>query len=164
MKYSKIKYFCTVNSIGLSTSIFVSGCDLKCEGCFNKLAWSYDVGKELTDDVIEKVLKSIEPNYISALSILGGEPLAEKNLEGVNFLIDTFRKKFGDTKKIWLWSGRYLSELDEKRLSVIKKCDYFVDGRFEQDKYDPNLKFRGSSNQTIWENKNGEFIKSDLNE
>lgn len=163
MKYSKINYFSTVNSIGLSTSVFVSGCDLKCKGCFNKIAWSYDVGKELTDEVIDKILNSIEPKYIEALSILGGEPLAENNLEGVLYLINKCRERYGSTKKIWLWSGRYMNELDDKRKKIISHCDYFIDGRFEPEYYKPNLKFRGSTNQTIWENKNGEFVKSELN-
>lgn len=163
MKYSNIKYFCTVNGIGITTSIFVSGCDLKCDGCFNKIAWSHDIGKDVTNEIIEEIFQSINKPFINGLSILGGEPLTNKNLDGVNELIDKFRERFGKTKTIWIWSGRYLSELDEKRKEVVSKCDYFVDGRFEKDKYDPDLKFRGSSNQTIWEIKDGEFIKSELN-
>lgn len=163
MNYSAIKYFCTVNGDGIFTSIFVSGCDLHCNGCFNKEAWDFTIGKELTDEVIERIFKSIEPKYINGLSILGGEPLADNNCEGVNALIDKFRERFGKTKKIWLWSGRYLNELNDIQLNIIKKCDYFVDGRFDSKYFDPNLKFRGSSNQTIWENKDGNLLKSEFN-
>lgn len=163
MNYSSIKYFCTVNGEGITTSLFVSGCDLHCKGCFNQEAWSFESGKELTDELITKMFNNIERPYVNGLSILGGEPLAEKNLEGVLDVIKRFRENFGNTKKLWLWTGRYLSELDDKRKEIISYCDYVVDGRFELDKADTTLKFRGSSNQTIWENKDGEFIKSELN-
>ena len=72
------------------------------------------------------------------------------------------RNKFPD-KDIWLWTGYYLSELNDEQKEIINLCDYIVDGRYEENKRDLTLNFRGSSNQTIWEKKNGKFVKSSLN-
>lgn len=164
MNYSAIKYFCTVNGIGLSTSLFVSGCDLHCKGCFNRESWDFNVGKEYTQEVEDRIFKSIEPPYITHLSILGGEPLAKNNVKSVLEIVKNFRKKFGTSKKIWLWTGYYFNQLTDEQAEVVSYCDYVVDGRFEEDKFDPELKFRGSSNQTIWESEDGiGWTKSNLN-
>ena len=85
MNYNTIKYFSTVNGDGVRTAVFVSGCNIHCPGCFNKKAQDFDYGKPLDDEVIERVLTSIDKPYISGLSILGGEPLDERNLQGVSW-------------------------------------------------------------------------------
>ena len=151
MNYANIKYCSTTNGIGVRTSVFVSGCRIHCKGCFNQQAWDFKYGKEFTDDVIERVLDSIEPVYCSGLTILGGEPLDPNNLEGVNNLIDRFRERFGksDDKTIWLYTGYKFDSLTQSQYDVAIKCDTVVDGPFELDKADINLAFRGSSNQNI---------------
>lgn len=151
MNISTIKYFSTVNGDGFRTAVFVSGCKLHCKGCFNHEAWDFNHGVRLIDEIIDKILTSIEPEYISGLSILGGEPLDENNIEGVKYLIDRFREKFGDTKTIWIWSGYTFEDIvkyEEKR-NIIINCDVLVDGPFKIDLYDAKLAFRGSSNQRI---------------
>lgn len=152
MKYSNIKYFSTINGAGVRTAIFVSGCDMNphCKGCFNQIAWDFNHGSELTDEIIDKVLDSIEPSYNSGLSILGGEPLSLRNVQGVEHIIDKFRERFGHTKNIWIWSGYYLKNMSEAQLKVVEKCDFLVDGPFINEKYSEKLRFKGSSNQTVW--------------
>ena len=151
MKYANIKYCSTTNGTGLRTSVFVSGCRIHCKGCFNKQAWDFNYGKDFTDDVIERVLDSIEPTYCSGLTILGGEPLDPNNLEGVNKLIDKFRERFGksEDKTIWLYTGYKFDSLTQSQYDVAIKCDTVVDGPFELENADINLAFRGSSNQNI---------------
>lgn len=163
MNYSKIKYLCTTNGAGFTTSIYVSGCDMMphCKGCFNQVAWDYNNGDELTDDIIDKMLESIEPVYVDGLSILGGEPLSKKNLEGVNHIIDKFKTKFGNEKKIWLWTGYYKDKFSDEQLSTAIRCDYVVDGPFVQDLFSTELRYKGSSNQTVWEIKDGIFNVSE---
>ena len=151
MNFANIKYCSTTNGIGVRTSVFVSGCRIHCKGCFNQQAWDFKYGKEFTDDVIERVLESIEPVYCSGLTILGGEPLDPNNLEGVNHLIDRFRERFGksEEKTIWLYTGYKFDSLTQEQHNVAIKCDTVVDGPFELEKADINLAFRGSSNQNI---------------
>ena len=64
MNITNIKYFSTVNGNGVRTAVLVSGCNLHCEGCFNSAAWSFDTGHKLTNEIIDKILESIEPEYI----------------------------------------------------------------------------------------------------
>lgn len=151
MKYNTIKYFSTVNGEGTRTAIFVSGCRNHCKGCFNQIAWDFDYGKELTDDIIDKILESIEPIYIHGISILGGEPLDERNQEGVWHIIEKFRNKFGDTKDIWMWSGFYYENIPETEYKekILSEVNTLVDGPFVSGLYNINLVFKGSSNQHI---------------
>ena len=151
MNITNIKYFSTVNGTGVRTAVFVSGCNLHCDGCFNTGAWSFSIGHELSSELIEKILDSIEPEYISGLSILGGEPLDPKNQSGVAQLIEKFRKRFGDSKTIWVWTGYEYDKipLDTHTFYILNNIDVIVDGPFIAKKKDLNLPYRGSSNQRI---------------
>ena len=151
MNITNIKYFSTVNGNGVRTAVFVSGCNLHCEGCFNSAAWSFDTGHKMTNEIIDKILESIEPEYISGLSILGGEPMDPKNQPGVAILIKKFRERFGNKKDIWLWTGYEYDSIpfDGDTLYIISNVDVIVDGPFKASKKDINLPYRGSSNQRI---------------
>lgn len=151
MNITNIKYFSTVNGNGVRTAVFVSGCNLHCEGCFNSAAWSFDTGHKMTNEIIDKILESIEPEYISGLSILGGEPMDPKNQPGVAILIKKFRERFGNKKDIWLWTGYEYDSIpfDGDTLYIISNVDVIVDGPFIVKKKDLNLPYRGSSNQRI---------------
>ena len=156
MNISTIKYFSTVNGDGFRTAVFVSGCRLHCKGCFNYEAWDFNHGVKLIDEIIDKILESIEPDYIKGLSILGGEPLDDNNIEGVSYLVKRFRERFGNSKTIWIWSGYTFEELiqHKEKKEILDKCDILVDGPFNIDLYNAKLAFRGSSNQRIIDLKN----------
>lgn len=152
MHYANIKYCSTTNGTGVRTSLFVSGCRIHCKGCFNKQAWDFQYGKEFTQEVIDRILTSIDIEYCSGLTILGGEPLDPNNLSEVENIIDQFREKFGynnPEKTIWIYTGYKYESLSDDQRRVAGKCDTVVDGPFEMDKADVTLKFRGSSNQRI---------------
>lgn len=134
------------NGTGVRVSIFMQGCTFNCKNCFNPETHDFAGGEELTDEVIEKVLKYCEPDYIQGLSILGGEPMHPKNIEGTERLAKAFKEKFPN-KTIWAWSGFLFENLKDK--SVLKYIDVLVDGQFVDEKKDFRLKFRGSSNQRI---------------
>ena len=168
MNITNIKYFSTVNGNGVRTAVFVSGCNLHCDGCFNTGAWSFSVGHKMTTEIINKILDSIEPEYISGLSILGGEPLDPNNQSGVAKLIEKFRERFGDKKDIWLWTGYEYETIPfgEYTLYIISNVDVIVDGPFIAKKKDLDLPYRGSSNQRIIDAKkshrNGHIIELDI--
>lgn len=166
MKLSNIKYYCTSNGDGFRTAVFVSGCSLHCPGCFNKIAWDYNHGFELTDSVIEKIIKSCEPEYISGISLLGGEPMDEKNQAGVYRIIEAFRNKFGKDKTVWMWSGYHIDSnmpVTEWSKNILKEVDYLIDGPYKQDCANIKLKYRGSSNQRVFhKTENGEFAEENV--
>lgn len=162
MNYATIKYNDIANGDGVRTSLFVSGCPHHCKGCFNEIAWDYNYGEEYDTEVENKILDSLEPNYISGLSVLGGEPLCPKNIYNVSKLVRDCKERYGDSKNIWIYTGYTLQELQEEYMSdrnsiflrvcylnAIKNTDVLVDGRFVEELKDISLKFRGSSNQRI---------------
>ena len=143
--YFTVKYNCASNGEGVRTAVYLSGCTLHCKGCFNKIAWDFNSGNELTEEVIDKILKSIEPDYIQGISILGGEPF--DNIESLEKIIKSFRKKFGVKKDIWVWTGYNIEALYSN--DILYNIDVLIDGKFDINKIDPSLRFRGSSNQRI---------------
>ena len=81
-----------------------SGCNHHCKGCFNQCAWDFNYGNKFTDEQIDTILKYLDHDYISGLSLLGGEPLDPKNQEGLLPLVKKVKEKFPD-KNIWCYTG-----------------------------------------------------------
>lgn len=157
MNYSEIKNYDVANGKGVRVTLFVSGCERHCKGCFNTETWDFDNGLPFTDDVAHKILDMCEPNYISGLTLLGGEPLHPANLEKVTELARAFRNRFPD-KNIWCYTGYRYEEV--KNYPIMRYLDVLVDGEFIEDKKDIRLQFRGSSNQRIIELHGGEDNES----
>ena len=163
MRYSKIDKMEYCNGEGFGVSVFVQGCHFHCKGCFNPETWDFNGGRKWGQEQVDLVLKLLGNPHITRLSILGGEPLAYENLIGVLNLVAEVRRKFRDSKQIWLYTGSdvdrflfqtiFLDDVDflapQLRQDIVSLCDYVVDGRFEEDKKDLSLAFRGSSNQRI---------------
>lgn len=160
MRYSKIKYCDISNGLGVRTSLFVSGCPHHCQDCFNKETWDYEYGDLFTTETINTVIESLSPHYISGLSVLGGEPLAEKNRNDVRRLVEV-TKEIYPQKSIWIYTGYTYEELflekDDTVNKILKGIDILVDGRFVEKLYDVSLKFKGSSNQRIISIRDGIF-------
>ena len=155
MFYSGIKAASSENGVGLRTSFFVSGCRHHCPGCFNSATWSFNNGKEYTKEVEKKVLKSLEPRYVSGLTVLGGEPLEIENQPVVLELIRKVKERFPE-KTVWIYTGFTWEELFEGSratsqyiLPILEMVEVLIDGRFEIKKKVLSLKFRGSSNQRV---------------
>lgn len=156
MNYANIKYDDIANGPGVRTSLFVSGCTHACKGCFNETAWDFKYGEEFTDETIGDILKSVEPEYISGITILGGEPMEKVNQKGILPLIEEFKKRYPD-KSLWIYSG-YTYDVDlvpggrayfDETKKILSLCDVMVDGEFVQELFDITLRFRGSLNQRI---------------
>jgi len=158
MRYAKIRKMDISNGPGIRVSIFVQGCSFHCKGCFNEDTWDFNGGKEFTDEIFDKLIELCKGSHIQGLSILGGEPLHKNNIDTVLEIVKRFRKECPD-KDIWLWTGFEIDSLindlilkydDVKNyLELIKNIDVVVDGQFEIDKADPNLKYKGSANQRV---------------
>ena len=156
MNYADIKRIDTANGEGVRVSVFVSGCNHHCEGCFNQCAWDFNYGNKFTDAEIDKVLNYLDHDYIKGLSLLGGEPLEPCNQEGLLPLVRKVKERFPD-KDIWCYTGFDFEKDVVGRMAkenptsneLIKYFDVVVDGKFELAKKDLKLRFRGSSNQRI---------------
>lgn len=154
--YFKINKYDTANGEGLRTTIFFTFCEFYCESCFNKDIWDFNVGKTFTREVYENKIKPTISDYTAGISVIGGEPLHPRNIEAVSDLIDWFKQDFPN-KNIWVWTGYTWEELVERCKKgneddlnwLLCSIDVLVDGRFEIDKKDLTLKWRGSSNQRV---------------
>ena len=156
MNYAVIKKNDVANGPGVRVSLFVSGCRHGCLDCFNREAWSFTYGSEYTSSTKEEILRACAPSYIEGLSLLGGEPFEAENQADVLELLRAFRKRYPE-KTVWCYTGFLLCELagEGSRASgaaareMLSYIDVLVDGRFEREKRDLMLRFRGSSNQRI---------------
>ncbi len=150
MKYAKIRKMDISNGEGVRVSLFVQGCSFHCKNCFNQETWDFNGGKEFTTAEIQKIIELANKDYIAGLSILGGEPLHDNNVDEVFHIVATFKEKFPN-KDIWLWTGFKFEDAikDSKRKFILRNIDVLVDGQFEEDKKDLTLKWRGSSNQRV---------------
>lgn len=147
MQYNKIRKMDISNGPGVRVSIFMQGCEFHCPGCFNPETHSFTGGKEFNDQMIEKIIDLANNDYIEGLSILGGEALHPRNIEGTTKLAKLFKEKYPN-KSIWLWTG-YLFDKDLHDKEILKYLDVIVDGTFQEKLSSPLLKWRGSSNQRV---------------
>ena len=145
MRIADIQEFDVNNGEGVGCSLFVQGCHFHCKNCFNQSTWDFNGGKEWTQSTKEKFLELVNNPYITRVSILGGEPLADENIQDVYDLI----KQIPSSKKIWLYTGYVWDDMDFVRRVVANSVDVLVDGRFVDELRDLNLPFRGSSNQRL---------------
>lgn len=146
MNYATIKAHDVANGPGIRVSLFVSGCEHHCKGCFNPETWDFGYGEEYTAYTKRRILALCEPEHIAGLSVLGGEPLHPNNLLPVMQLCRWFKRDYPD-KTIWVYTG-YLWE-DVKHFSIMSLVDVLVDGPFIEELKDLNLRFKGSSNQRV---------------
>lgn len=146
MHYGKIESCSIAAGPGCRVSIFVSGCEHRCKNCFNPETWSFKYGKEFTEDTMTFLIELAKPDYISGLSLMGGDPMHPQNRQGVLDLVRKFKEVYPN-KTVWLWTG-YLFE--EVRSDLVDSgIDIVVDGRFVEELKDLRLKYRGSSNQRV---------------
>ena len=177
MRYASIRELDISNGEGIGVALFVQGCHFHCYNCFNPDTWDFNGGKEWTPEIEDKLIELASRPYIKRLSILGGEPLADENLDGVLHLVDRFRLSLPN-KTIWLYTGyevnlesyeiltigkeyaktRYEFTTTQPsrsntanflRKSILNNVDVLVDGRYIDSQRDVNLKWRGSKNQRV---------------
>ena len=176
MNYHNITYPDQNNGDGLRVVLWVSGCSHHCKGCQNPQTWDTNSGVPFDESAKEEIFKELNKDYISGITLSGGDPLNEANLDGVLGLVNQIRLLFPQ-KTIWLYTGYRVRGIQEglfvltpnvitdkisdhkkiinrvnedvKRSDIIKQCDVLIDGRYIEEKRDITLKWRGSSNQRV---------------
>ena len=165
MRYAQIRSMDISNGEGVGVSLFVQGCPFQCKNCFNSDTWDFNGGKEWTEEIKDKFMKLIDRPYIKRVSFLGGECLAEQNLDEVLKLIQEIRISFPE-KTIWLYTGYTWEQLVYSRMpsgvgkekeflnwnrrnEIISNIDICIDGEYVDNLKDLTLKWRGSKNQRV---------------
>jgi anaerobic ribonucleoside-triphosphate reductase activating protein len=145
MRIMNILHDSAVDGEGLRTVVFFAGCPHRCFGCHNPQSWDGNNGVEMS---INEVAQEIISNPLTNVTFSGGEPFmqAREAKELARIL-----KENG--KNIWMYTGYTFEEIQKIRnydmIELLNYADVLVDGRFEWDKRDISLPFRGSSNQRI---------------
>lgn len=156
MNYAGIKCCDIANGTGCRTVLFVSGCRNACKGCFQPQTWDFGYGEPFDEKVQKEVLDSLAPDYITGITLLGGEPFEPENQKE---LVPFMRKVVAQypNKNVWAFTGyiydkdlvaggrRHTEDTDE----LLSMIDVLVDGPFVEELKDITLKFRGSSNQRV---------------
>lgn len=164
MNYHNLTYPDQNNGDGLRVVLWLSGCSHHCKGCQNPQTWNTNSGIPFNESAKEELFRELDRDYISGITLSGGDPLNESNLDGVLNLVNEIRLLFPN-KSIWLYTGYTWEQIiypivtddlnperDEKirkRKEIISQCDILVDGRYIEEKRDITLKWRGSSNQRV---------------
>jgi anaerobic ribonucleoside-triphosphate reductase activating protein len=148
MNYIGLSSCDTANGPGVRVSLFVSGCTLRCKGCFNPESWDFEAGKPFTEETVETIFRYLDEPYVAGLSILGGDPLEESNIPVVTDLARRVKERYGDKRDVWLWTGRiYEKHVD---LPLWQWVDTVVDGPFvEKRKVTQKGLWYGSDNQRV---------------
>ena len=104
MYYGQLKKISILDGPGVRVSLYVSGCRNHCEGCHNPETWNFLFGKEYTQDTENTIIQYLDHEYISGLTICGGEPMEEENQVELLKLIKKVKSKYPD-KTIWCYTG-----------------------------------------------------------
>lgn len=170
MRYAQIRKMDISNGEGIGISLFTQGCPIRCPNCHNDSIWDFDGGKIWDKDTEQTVIDLLNNSYITRLSILGGEPLFDGNIQELAYLCNHV-KQLWPQKKIWLWSGYLWEDIyslafdmscssigtqqdwswqNKKNLrNILFSLDILVDGPFVQEQKDITLKWKGSANQRV---------------
>lgn len=132
----------TVDGPGFRTSIYLAGCTHGCPGCHNPQSWDFSAGNLMTLEEIMEVVREEDFN----VTLTGGDPLC--NPVSTLQLIESLK---ADDRNIWLYTGYSWEEIIENPIlfNIVKKVDVVVDGPFITLLKNPDLLFRGSSNQRL---------------
>ncbi|WP_373261877.1 anaerobic ribonucleoside-triphosphate reductase activating protein [Hungatella hathewayi] len=155
MNYHDIKKCNMLNGEGLRCVLFVSGCSHRCEGCHNPETWNPESGIPFDKKAWDEIVNELEKDYISGLTLSGGDPLNEANLDDILNIVKFSKMLFPD-KTIWIYTGYTYNDLQKdsskngkKRKEILEYCDVLVDGKFEQNLMSEEYPFAGSTNQRV---------------
>jgi anaerobic ribonucleoside-triphosphate reductase activating protein len=112
MHYSAYHSVDVINGEGTRCTLFVSGCEHGCKGCYNQSTWRVDAGHIFSQALEDQIIDDLTDTriYRRGLSLSGGDPLHPANLEVVLKLVTRIKLECPD-KDIWLWTGYQLAEL-----------------------------------------------------
>lgn len=135
-----------VDGPGIRFVVFCQGCPHHCPGCHNAVTHDFDGGYDCS---VEKILAAIDANpLLDGVTFSGGEPACQP--EGFLVLAKAVKERGLD---IVMYSGYTYEELllmaegDGALDALLQLVDVLVDGRYEADRRDLTLLFRGSRNQ-----------------
>ena len=152
MNYHNITTDDMLNGEGLRVVLWVSGCSMQCDKCFNPQTWDKDSGIPFTAETMNELLEKLNKPYIDGLTLSGGHPIEHYNIDTVIDIARTVRTKLPE-KTIWLYTGYdfdfIIQSNNTKQMDLLRYIDVLVDGRFAHQLLDVKFPYRGSTNQRL---------------
>ena len=146
MRYHNITKDDMLNGDGLRVVLWVAGCEHRCPNCQNPITWDINGGLDFDESAKKEIFDELDKDYISGITLSGGDPLHTLNRKDTGALIEEIAEKFPN-KTIWVYSGYEWQ--DVKDLPFMKYVDILVDGEFVEKMKDNRIPWRGSSNQKV---------------
>lgn len=132
-----------VDGPGFRTSIYCAGCRHKCPGCHNPQSWDFNGGRWMSTD---ELMKIIVADPFANVTFTGGDPMYQ--CDGFAELARAIHQQ--TNKDIWCYTGfSFESLITRAQRELLELLDVLVDGPFVEKLRDPDLLFRGSSNQRL---------------
>lgn len=137
-----------VDGPGIRLVVFTQGCKHNCLGCHNPHTHSFEGGELVS---IESIVNMVKDNpLLDGITLSGGEPFEQaralsklaKIIRGLGYNIITYT---GYTYEFIVSSFSENPHWEK----LLQNTDILIDGRFEIEKRNLALKFRGSENQRI---------------
>lgn len=159
-----------LNGDGLRVVLWLSGCSHNCNKCQNPQTHDPNSGILFDEKAEEELFRELSKDYISGLTLTGGDPLHENNLDGVLKIVNKIRLLLPN-KTIWLYTGYDFDLLQNKfkeyqytpfaadadkwltRWEIILQCNILVDGRYIDSQRNISKKWAGSDNQRVIDTK-----------
>lgn len=165
MNYHMIRTDDMLNGDGLRVIIFLSGCEHHCHNCHNPETWDVNSGRTFTPEAAKEIILELGKDHISGITLSGGDPLHNENLEDVYKLLKEIRETY-PSKSIWIYTGyeweqitklvkgispeaMKINKANNLRNEIIKLCDVIVDGKYVEALADVNFPWCGSTNQRV---------------
>lgn len=146
MRYHNITKEDMLNGDGLRVVLWVAGCSHCCRECHNPVTWDPNGGLPFDQEAKEEIFEQLDKDYISGITFSGGDPLHINNMDDVTALAREIKEKYPQ-KTIWLYTGALWEEVEKEE--IVSYLDVLVDGEFQVEKKDLQLKWKGSSNQRV---------------
>lgn len=150
MNYHNISHDDMNNGDGLRVVLWVAGCSHHCKGCQNPCTWDPTGGLPFGDKEMRELRNALEKDYISGITLSGGDPLFSLNRSVIRTIVEMVRKNYPG-KTIWLYTGYTWESIQKSKemFDIVSHCDVIVDGKYEEENRDVSLPWRGSSNQRV---------------
>jgi anaerobic ribonucleoside-triphosphate reductase activating protein len=139
MRVAEIVESSRIYGPGSRTVLWLQGCSIQCEGCWNDELWSFSGGRKMSS---EEIIQILQNNTDVGLTLLGGEPLDQA--PAVLELIENCHTSGFD---VMLYTGYELEELSKVQKQCVEQSDIVIHGRYVEDLRSENLLWRGSTNQ-----------------
>lgn len=148
LRVYRIYHGSVVEGPGRRSVIQLSGCHLRCQGCYVGEALEIESGVEMSVGETIKLLLDSTGDPRDGVTVLGGEPFMQH--ESLPPLLRELKKR---GLHVTLYSGYTLEELrarpEQSVRAALALADILIDGRFVASESTGAGEWRGSRNQRI---------------